>query len=161
MQATIQTGRFVIVLGQIFHRRVLTDIALGGDPGRRGGTGVARAHHLVERALVDHLHRLLDLRILDHQEAPALRVAAVGGAAPASRILRISASGTGSGFNRRIERVVCMISKTSVESDITSPSFHLLSFTQAARTAAKLLQPSCLWKNAVTGSCEALPARVA
>src|SRR5665213_3737310 len=46
--------------------------------------------------------------------------------APAARILLISASGTGSGFNRRIARVVCMISKTSVESDIILPSRKLL-----------------------------------
>src|SRR6516164_4636940 len=36
-----------------------------------------------------------------------------GAATPASRILRISSSGTGSGFSRRIDRVVVMISKRS------------------------------------------------
>jgi hypothetical protein len=39
---------------------------------------------------------------------------------PASRICRISALGTGSGFSRRIDRVVCMISKMPGSSELAS-----------------------------------------
>src|SRR5215469_5502869 len=38
----------------------------------------------------------------------------LGAQTPASRIFRISSFGTGSGFSRRIDRVVLMISNTSV-----------------------------------------------
>src|SRR5258707_8104515 len=43
-----------------------------------------------------------------------------GAAVPASRILLISASGTGSGFSRRIERVVWMISNSPGSSELAS-----------------------------------------
>ncbi len=49
-------------------------------PGGGALDGVARPDHLVERLLVPDLHGLLDRRVLDHQEAPGLRVAAIGGA---------------------------------------------------------------------------------
>ena len=69
---------------------------------------------------------LLDGAVLDHQEAPALRVAPLGAHCPASMILAMSASGTGSGFNRRIARVVWMMSKRSVLSGMGSiPSGEL------------------------------------
>src|SRR5262249_56397778 len=64
--------------GEIGNRGVLAQIALLGDAGRRLAADVAWADHLVERLLVPDLHRLLDLGILDDQEAPSLGVAAVG-----------------------------------------------------------------------------------
>ena len=63
--------------------------------------------------LYPDLHLLLDCRIFHHQEPPGLVVATVGGADPGFKNPLISSSGTGSGFNRRIERVEPMISKKS------------------------------------------------
>ena len=81
--AVLQVGddpdrRLVEVIGEIGDNRVLAQIALLGDAGRRFAVEVARPDHLVESLLVPALHGLLDLGILDHQEAPFLRVAAVG-----------------------------------------------------------------------------------
>ncbi len=44
-----------------------------------GACAIARADDLVPGALVEHRDRLLDRRVADHQEAPALHVAAIGG----------------------------------------------------------------------------------
>ena len=74
--------RLVVMLGQMLGRGALAQEALAVDAGRRRGRAIMRAHHLVERLLVPDLHRLLDGSVLDDEEAPALRVAAVGGALP-------------------------------------------------------------------------------
>jgi hypothetical protein len=50
----------------------------------------------------------------DYEESPPLEVAAAGAQVPASRIFRINSFGTGTGFSRRIEQVVLMISNRSV-----------------------------------------------
>src|SRR5206468_10624803 len=50
----------------------------------------------------------------------------LGAQAPACRIFRISSSGTGSGFKRRIARIVCMISNSSVSPGIGPPFFRQL-----------------------------------
>src|SRR6266446_3499145 len=73
-------GRFVEVVGQILHRRVLPVVLLAADAWRRRALEVSRPDHLVESALVVDLHGLFDLRVLDDQEPPALGVAPVGGA---------------------------------------------------------------------------------
>src|SRR5436190_2116728 len=67
----------------------------------------------------------------------------LGAQTPASRIFRISASGTGSGFSRRIERVVRMISKRSVV-PATSSAIASSSTTALNARPAKRLQVSNL-----------------
>ena len=81
--AVLQAGddphrRLVVVIRQIFDRRMLALIAFLGRARRRRAAGIARADDLVVGALVPDLDRFLDLAILDHQEAPSLIVAAVG-----------------------------------------------------------------------------------
>src|SRR5436189_44002 len=68
--------------GPLFPALVLAVVLLASDAGRRGARAIARPDHLVERALVVHLHLLLDRLVLHHEKAPALRVAAVGRAHP-------------------------------------------------------------------------------
>src|SRR5262249_21491452 len=61
-----------------------------------------------------------------------------GAHTPASRILRMSASGTGSGRSRRIARVECMISKRSLsEAVMPGPPWSELT---SARLAADALR---------------------
>src|SRR5438067_12646761 len=55
-----------------------------------------------------------------------------GAETPASRIFLTNAGGTESGFNRRIERVVCMISnRTETSSDMTPSADQALDLTLA------------------------------
>jgi len=68
--------RLVEMIGEIFHRPVLACEARRVGARRRRAGGVLRAAHLVIGALVIDLDRLLDFGILDHQEAPALGIAA-------------------------------------------------------------------------------------
>src|SRR5262249_15785636 len=70
--------RLVEVIGQVLHGRVLSVVLLTGDARRRVALEIARSDDLVEGALVPDLYGLLDLPVLDDQEPPALRVAAVG-----------------------------------------------------------------------------------
>ena len=64
------------------HGSGLPPIALGIDPRWRRARSVMRSHHLVEGALIPHLHRPLDGGVLDHEEAPLLRIRAIGRALP-------------------------------------------------------------------------------
>src|SRR5438445_10188306 len=57
---------------------MLLVVLLAADTGRRRALEIARPDDLVEGALVPDLYALLDLRVLDHEEPPALRVAPVG-----------------------------------------------------------------------------------
>jgi hypothetical protein len=75
-----------------------------------------RPDHLIKRALIPDLHRLLYGPVLDDEEAPLLRIRAIGRALSRLEDRLMSASGTGSGSRRRIARVVWMISKSSVAS---------------------------------------------
>src|SRR6516164_11671548 len=71
--------RLVVMIGQIFDRGVLTLVAGGVRSWRRGAGRIARPDHLVEGLFVVNLNGLFDLQVLQHQKAPALRIAAAGG----------------------------------------------------------------------------------
>ena len=82
VRAVLQAGDdpdrgFVVMVGQVFHRTVLTKVFFLSDARGRLAGQVAGSDPLVEGALVDNLHRLLHRRVLDHEETPDLRVAAV------------------------------------------------------------------------------------
>src|SRR5215471_15025758 len=55
---------------------MLTTVFGGIRPRRRRAARVARPDHFVEGLLVIDLHLLFDFRVLEHQKAPALSVAA-------------------------------------------------------------------------------------
>src|SRR5215471_6528848 len=104
-------------------------------------------HLLVPSPFVVGPDRLFDLRISDHQEPPACMFPPLGAHTPASRILRISSFGTGSGLSRRIERVVLMISNRSVllavSSGIAYPFLHVSGTrTERSRSAFILRENS-------------------
>ena len=69
---------------------------------------------LFPRAFVVCPDRLLNLRIADYQNRQRCMLPPLGAQTPASRIFRINSFGTESGFNRRIDRVVLMISNRSL-----------------------------------------------
>jgi hypothetical protein len=75
---------------------------------------IPRGDPFIPSPLIQGPDSPFDLRIADYQKAPTLHVAAARAQTPASRIFRISSFGTGSGFSRRIDRVVRMISNRSV-----------------------------------------------
>jgi hypothetical protein len=105
------------ILGRVKHPREAVRACAGGWL----ACPVSRADHFVPSTLVIGPDRLLNLRFADHEEPPALHIAAEGANTPASRIFWINAAGTGSGFCRRIERVVCIISnRTEAFSDMAS-----------------------------------------
>ncbi len=72
-----------------------------------------RRNLFVPCALVVSPHGLLDFRIADQQKPPALHVSAARRANTGLQDLSDRSFGTGSGFNRRIDRVVRMISNRS------------------------------------------------
>ena len=81
---------------------------------------VSRADHFVPGAFVVGSDRLLDFRSRTTRNLQRCMLPPEGADTPASRIFLTKAGGTGSGFNRRIERVVCMISnRTETSSDMT------------------------------------------
>jgi hypothetical protein len=94
-------------------RRAAVEIALGSCQSRLT-CPIPWRNLFIPCALVVRPDSFLDLRIAGYQKPPALHGAALGAQVPASRIFRISSFGTGSGFNRRIDRVVRMISNRSV-----------------------------------------------
>ena len=75
-----------------------------------------RPDHLIKRALIPDLHRLLYGPVLDDEEAPLLRIRAIGRALSRLEDPIDERIGTGSGLRRRIARVVWMTSKSSVAS---------------------------------------------
>jgi hypothetical protein len=68
--------RLVVMVRQVFDRRVLALVAGGVGARRRRARRVARPDRFVVQTLVVDLHLLLDLGALDHQEPPALGIAA-------------------------------------------------------------------------------------
>ena len=71
-------GRFVVMVGQIFHGAVLPTIAAGTGTGRGFAGQVSGADHFIEGALVVSLDLLFDGLILDDQKPPALAIPAAG-----------------------------------------------------------------------------------
>src|SRR3984893_16546172 len=77
--AVLETGhdphrRFVIVVRQVFDSSLLTAILARIRSRRRCAARITRPDHLVEGFLVIDLHLLFDLRVFQHQKAPALRI---------------------------------------------------------------------------------------
>src|SRR5215470_17976023 len=87
LRAVFATGndpnrRLVEMRGEILHSGGLPPIALGIHSRRQLARSVMRPDHLVEGALIPDLHGLLDGPVLDDEEAPLLRIRAVGRALP-------------------------------------------------------------------------------
>jgi len=113
-QGTIHTGASWMWLAR-YSAAASQPLALAGS-GLRGcfTRPIPWGDLLIPGPLVQGSERLLDLRITDYQETPALRMfPPLGAHTPASRIFRVNSFGTGSGFSRRIDRVVRIISNKS------------------------------------------------
>ncbi len=106
------------ILGRIEHPREAFPACAGG----RFTRPVSRADHFVPGSLVIGPDRLFDFRVTDNEKRQRCILPPDGADVPASRTFRIKAAGTGSGFNRRIERVVCIISKRTDTSSDMAPS---------------------------------------
>jgi len=111
MQATSTRGLMKMVR-QILDGSILAPVSLRLTPGE-DTVAVTRPYDLVEGPFVEVLDALFDGAILQHQKRPVWRLP-IGRGNPSPRILRPVSSGTGSGFSRRMARVVWRISKMSV-----------------------------------------------
>jgi hypothetical protein len=102
---------FMDVRGQIFCRIEQPQEALAAHARGRFTGSIPRRNLLIPSALVvgpDSLFDPLTLGSLTTRDRQRCMFRPLGAHTPASRIFRINSFGTGSGFSRRIERVVLM-----------------------------------------------------
>ena len=120
-----QTGddphrRLVVMVGQVLVRRHLPQLLRLIRSGGRRAVAIAGPDDFVEQLFVIALHDFLAGMVFQHQKTPALSVAAIGSRLAGEQDLADQLVGPGSGFSRRIARIVCMISKMSVVSAVPS-----------------------------------------
>jgi hypothetical protein len=112
-QGTIHKGALVDVVGEMFGggKHPLKPLPAGARS--RFTRPIPWGHLLVPSPFVQGPDGLFDLPSRTTRNRQPCIFPRLGAQTPASRILRINSFGTGSGFNRRIDRVVSMISNRS------------------------------------------------